>query len=118
MGIDDFVRTPFTQRMFVERVRAVLRCAGPEDAVVPKDGDVKILERRMLRIDPERHTCTWKNEQTTLTVTEFLVLQTPASPPGVVKSCNALMDAAYDDQVCVDDRAVDGHIKRSRKDFT
>ena len=68
-------------------------------------------------MDPERHTCTWKNEPVTLTVTEFLILQALAQRPGVVKSRNALMDAAYDDQVYVDDRTIDSHIKRLRKKF-
>ena len=79
--------------------------------------DPHMLERGMLRMDPERHTCTWKNEPVTLTVTEFLILQALASRPGVVKSRNALMDAAYDDQVYVDDRTIDSHIKRLRKKF-
>ena len=68
-------------------------------------------------MDPERHTCTWKGEPVTLTVTEFLILQALAQRPGVVKSRNALMDAAYDDQVYVDDRTIDSHIKRLRKKF-
>jgi hypothetical protein len=63
-------------------------------------------------MDPERHTCTWKGQPVTLTVTEFLILQALAQRPGVVKSRNALMDAAYDDQVYVDDRTIDSHIKR------
>jgi two-component system, OmpR family, response regulator ChvI len=66
-------------------------------------------------MDPERHACMWKNEQVTLTVTEFLILQALASRPGVVKSRNALMDAACDDQVYVDDRTIDSHVKRLRK---
>jgi two-component system, OmpR family, response regulator ChvI len=76
-----------------------------------------VLERGQLRMDPERHACTWKNEPVTLTVTEFLILQALASRPGVVKSRNALMDAAYDDQVYVDDRTIDSHVKRLRKKF-
>ena len=68
-------------------------------------------------MDPERHTCTWEGEPVTLTVTEFLILQALAQRPGVVKSRNALMDAAYDDQVYVDDRTIDSHIKRLRKKF-
>jgi two-component system response regulator ChvI len=104
----------------VERVKAVLRRASPKDpALTPKeiDGAAKVLERGLLRMDPERHTCTWKGEQVTLTVTEFLILQALATRPGVVKSRNALMDAAYDDQVYVDDRTIDSHIKRLRKKF-
>src|ERR1700720_3187655 len=117
MGADDFIRKPFSQRLLVERVKAVLRRASPKDATAPKEADTKVLERGLLRMDPERHTCTWKNEAVTLTVTEFLILQALASRPGVVKSRNALMDAAYDDQVYVDDRTIDSHIKRLRKKF-
>jgi two-component system response regulator ChvI len=118
MGADDFIRKPFSQRLLVERVKAVLRRGSPKDGSAPKEIDTaKVLERGLLRMDPERHTCTWKGEPVTLTVTEFLILQALASRPGVVKSRNALMDAAYDDQVYVDDRTIDSHIKRLRKKF-
>ena len=76
-----------------------------------------MLERGALVMDPERHTCTWHGDPVELTVTEFLMLQALAQRPGVVKSRNALMDAAYDDQVYVDDRTIDSHIKRLRKKF-
>jgi two-component system response regulator ChvI len=117
MGADDFIRKPFSQRLLVERVKAVLRRGTPKDGTVLKEADAKALERGPLRMDPERHTCTWNNEPVTLTVTEFLILQALATRPGVVKSRNALMDAAYDDQVYVDDRTIDSHIKRLRKKF-
>jgi two-component system response regulator ChvI len=117
MGADDFIRKPFSQRLLVERVKSVLRRATPKDGSAPKESDVKALERGSLRMDPERHTCTWKGEPVTLTVTEFLILQALAARSGVVKSRNALMDAAYDDQVYVDDRTIDSHIKRLRKKF-
>ncbi|MEP9355294.1 response regulator transcription factor [Xanthobacter sp. KR7-65] len=118
MGADDFIKKPFSQRLLVERVKAVLRRAGAKDGVAPREVDsAKVLERGNLRMDPERHTCTWKSEPVTLTVTEFLILQALAQRPGVVKSRNALMDAAYDDQVYVDDRTIDSHIKRLRKKF-
>jgi two-component system response regulator ChvI len=118
MGADDFIRKPFSQRLLVERVKAVLRRFTPKDAQATKEQlDAKALERGQLRMDPERHTCTWQGEPVTLTVTEFLILQALAVRPGVVKSRNALMDAAYDDQVYVDDRTIDSHIKRLRKKF-
>jgi two-component system, OmpR family, response regulator ChvI len=117
MGADDFIRKPFSQRLLVERVKSVLRRAIPKDGNAPKEIDIKTLERGQLRMDPERHTCTWKGEAVTLTVTEFLILQALAARSGVVKSRNALMDAAYDDQVYVDDRTIDSHIKRLRKKF-
>jgi two-component system, OmpR family, response regulator ChvI len=118
MGADDFIRKPFPHRLLAERVKAVLRRAGSKDSPVPKETDAaKVLERGELRMDPERHTCTWRNIPVTLTVTEFLILQALATRPGVFKSRNALMDAAYDDQVYVDDRTIDSHIKRLRKKF-
>jgi two-component system response regulator ChvI len=118
MGADDFIRKPFSQRLLVERVKAVLRRVSPKDGPATKETDaIKAIERGQLCMDPERHTCTWKGEPVTLTVTEFLILQALASRPGVVKSRNALMDAAYDDQVYVDDRTIDSHIKRLRKKF-
>ena len=100
MGADDFIRKPFSQRLLTERVKVVLRRSSPKDGSLPKEADSKVLERGQLRMDPERHTCTWKNAQVTLTVTEFLILQALASRPGVVKSRNALMDAAYDVSAC------------------
>ena len=117
MGADDFIRKPFSQRLLVERVKAVLRRGAPKDTTSQRETDAKALERGLLKMDPERHTCTWKDEPVTLTVTEFLILQALATRPGVVKSRNALMDAAYDDQVYVDDRTIDSHIKRLRKKF-
>jgi two-component system, OmpR family, response regulator ChvI len=117
MGADDFIRKPFSQRLLVERVKVLLRRAMPKDGAAPKEVTANVLERGQLRMDPERHTSTWKNEPVTLTVTEFLILKALATRPGVVKSRNALMDAAYDDQVYVDDRTIDSHIKRLRKKF-
>ena len=82
MGADDFIRKPFSQRLLVERVKAVLRRASPKDGTAPKEVDSKVLERGLLRMDPERHTCTWKNEPVTLTVTEFLILHALGEPAG------------------------------------
>jgi two-component system response regulator ChvI len=112
MGADDFVRKPFSRSLLLERIKAVLR----RHEFIPKEpGGTKALEHGHLRMDPERHTCTWNNEPVLLTVTEFLLLHALALRPGVFKSRNALMDAAYDDQVYVEDRTIDSHIKRLRK---
>ena len=117
MGADDFIKKPFSQRLLVERVRAVLRRAQPREAGVATQTGADALERGALVMDRERHTCTWKGAPVTLTVTEFLILYSLAQRAGVVKSRNSLMDAAYDDQVYVDDRTIDSHIKRLRKKF-
>lgn len=117
MGADDYIRKPFSQRLLVERVKVVLRRAQPREAATTETDSAKVLERGKLKLDSERHTCEWDGKQVTLTVTEFLILQSLAQRPGVVKSRDALMDAAYDDQVYVDDRTIDSHIKRLRKKF-
>ncbi|BCP55888.1 DNA-binding response regulator [Kaistia sp. 32K] len=119
MGADDFIKKPFSQRLLVERVKAVLRRFQPREAAVPNKvpDAARNLDRGALSMDQERHTCTWNGQPVTLTVTEFLILYALAQRPGVVKSRNALMDAAYDDQVYVDDRTIDSHIKRLRKKF-
>jgi len=94
IGADDFIRKPFSQRLLVERVKAVMRRIIAKDGCNTKEADAKIFERGMLRIDPERHVCTLKTEVWTLTVTEFLILQALASRPGVIRSRSALKDVA------------------------
>ncbi|MEM1372153.1 MAG: response regulator transcription factor [Pseudomonadota bacterium] len=117
MGADDYISKPFSQRLVVERVKAVLRRSGFKDGTVAPSEASQVLERGKLKLDPERHTCHWDGKSVTLTVTEFLILQALAGRPGVVKTRDALMDAAYNDQVYVDDRTIDSHIKRLRKKF-
>jgi len=112
MGADDFVHKPFSQRVLAERVKAVLKRATGTD----NSPDI-VIERGPLCMDTARHACTWKNAPVSLTATEFLILQAMVSRPGVIKSRAALMDAAYNEQMHVDDRAVDCHVKRLRKKF-
>ena len=121
-GADDYVRKPFSQRLLLERVRAVLRRAEGRGtmaaaAATATDAKKEALVRGKLALDPQRHECTWDGKPVRLTVTEFLILQALAQRPGFVKSRDSLMDAAYDDQVYVDDRTIDSHIKRLRKKF-
>ncbi len=117
MGADDYIRKPFSQRLLVERVRAVLRRARNSASDSEETDKTRVIERGKLVMDADRHSCTWDGKPVTLTVTEFLILQALAQRPGIVKSRDALMDAAYDDQVYVDDRTIDSHIKRLRKKF-
>ena len=117
-GADDYIRNPFSQRLLLERVRAVLRRAEAKTApLAPGEQKKEALVRGKLALDPQRHECTWDGKPVRLTVTEFLILQALAQRPGFVKSRDSLMDAAYDDQVYVDDRTIDSHIKRLRKKF-
>ncbi|MFZ3225147.1 MAG: response regulator transcription factor [Xanthobacteraceae bacterium] len=117
VGADDFIRKPFSQRLLLERVKVLLRRAASKDSNGSKMPIKNVLDRGELHVDPERHTCTWMGNSVALTVTEFLLLQALASRPGVVKSRNALMDAAYGADIHVDDRTIDSHIKRVRKKF-
>ncbi len=118
LGADDYIHKPFSQRLLIERVKAVLRRAQPEetDPQQPVVGS-KAIRRGKLTLDPARHDCLWDGRPVKLTVTEFLLLQALAQRPGFVKSRDSLMDAAYEDQVYVDDRTIDSHIKRMRKKF-
>ncbi len=116
MGADDYIRKPFSLRLLIERIRAVLRradlAAGGEAG--EGDGEPQIV-RGDLVLDPARHECSWRDAGVTLTVTEFLILKSLVSRPGHVRSRDQLMDAAYDDNIYVDDRTIDSHIKRIRK---
>ena len=116
MGADDYIRKPFSQRLLIERIRAVLR--RTEAAAKPAgedDGD--LLIRGELRLDPTRHECVWRGAEVQLTVTEFLLLQALVKHTGHVKSRDQLMDAAYGNNIYVDDRTIDSHIKRLRRKF-
>ncbi|MDO1559445.1 response regulator transcription factor [Brevundimonas sp. 2R-24] len=116
LGADDYIHKPFSQRLLIERVKAILRRAGLESEDPGETGG-KALRRGKLTLDPARHECMWDGRPVKLTVTEFLLLQALAQRPGFVKSRDNLMDAAYDDQVYVDDRTIDSHVKRMRKKF-
>jgi two-component system response regulator ChvI len=119
LGADDYITKPFSQRLLVARIRAILRRS---DLVRSQPGDSPgepsdPIVRGRLRLDPARHLVTWNDKPVSLTVTEFLILEALAARPGVVKSRNQLMDAAYTEDVFVDDRTIDSHIKRLRRKF-
>ena len=113
MGADDYITKPFSQKLLVERIRAVLR----RSSIIETNDPEKNLQRGQLTLDLDRHTCRWKEFDVRLTVTEFLLLHNLASRPGLVKSRDQLMDAAYGETIYVDDRTIDSHIKRMRRKF-
>jgi len=122
MGADDYIGKPFSQRLLIERIRAVLRRAASRKGLPPAEGEADpgpAIVRGRLRMDPARHRVNWGESvvDVALTVTEFLILEALAARPGFVKSRDQLMDAAYQDDVYVDDRTIDSHIKRLRKKF-
>ena len=118
MGADDYIAKPFSQRLLIARIRAILRRTEAAQPSGEEPGETApTLVRGRLSMDPARHRVTWNGDVVTLTVTEFLILETLAQRPGIVKTRNQLMDAAYQDDIYVDDRTIDSHIKRIRRKF-
>ncbi|MHA1152614.1 MAG: response regulator transcription factor [Alphaproteobacteria bacterium] len=117
LGADDYITKPFSQRLLLERIRALLRREQAALQEAGPEGTEKPITRGELMLDPLRHLCTWQGTAINLTVTEFLILKALAQRPGHVKNRDQLMDAAYGDSVYVDDRTIDSHIKRLRKKF-
>ena len=122
MGADDYISKPFSQRLLIARIRSLLRrqdlARGTGTAAAESgEADAPLIERGRLVMDPARHKVLWDDKDVTLTVTEFLILEALAQRPGVVKSRNQLLDIAYQDDVYVDDRTIDSHIKRIRRKF-
>lgn len=119
MGADDFIKKPFSQRLLIARVKAILRRASVTRATAEESGEPEPepIVRGKLEMDPARHQVTWDAQPVTLTVTEFLILEALAQRPGVVRTRDQLMDVAYQDDVYVDDRTIDSHIKRLRRKF-
>jgi two-component system, OmpR family, response regulator ChvI len=116
MGADDYIKKPFSQRLLIERIRALIR-RGELARERESDEAEPTVQRGELVLDPARHLCTWSGKHVELTVTEFLILKSLALRPGHVKSRDQLMDAAYGEHIYVDDRTIDSHIKRLRKKF-
>ena len=114
LGADDYITKPFSQRLLLARIQAVLRRASVAETT---DLSEKAIHQGPLMLDPDRHLVTWKEQDVKLTVTEFLLLHSLAARPGHVKNRDQLMDSAYGESVFLDDRTIDSHIKRLRRKF-
>ena len=117
MGADDYIKKPFSQRLLIERIKALLRRRELDENANNGDDKNNAIFRDNLMMDQSRHECTWKGDPLNLTVTEFLVLKSLAYRPGLVKNRDQLIDTAYGENIYVDDRTIDSHIKRLRKKF-
>lgn len=115
MGADDYITKPFSQRLLIERIRALLRRKSLTEKPAKAEED-KIV-RDSMTLDEARHLCTWKGQPVNLTVTEYLLVKALAIRPGHVKNRDQLIDMAYGENIYVDDRTIDSHIKRIRKKF-
>lgn len=116
MGADDYITKPFSQRLLIERIRALLRRQELQTTKEETKSSEKVV-RGDLTLDDARHLCTWKNQPVNLTVTEYLLVKALAQRPGHVKNRDQLIDLAYGENIYVDDRTIDSHIKRVRKKF-
>ena len=116
MGADDYITKPFSQKLLIERVKTILRRSSAENSSNLSDKDI-LIERGDLLLNIDRHECQWKDERIKLTVTEFLILENLVNRPGYVKNRDQLMSAAYTEDIYVDDRTIDSHIKRIRRKF-
>jgi two-component system, OmpR family, response regulator ChvI len=123
MGADDYIAKPFSQRLLLARIRTILRryeLTSRQAASTATGADTvvaEVMDRGRLQIDPDRHQVTWDDKPVSLTVTELLLLIALAERPGIVKNRNQLLDIAYQDDVYVDDRTIDSHVKRIRRKF-
>jgi two-component system, OmpR family, response regulator ChvI len=120
-GADDYIAKPFSQALLIARIRAILRrvefSRSDADPAGDNESGGEPIVRGRLSMDPQRHRVHWDGLEVALTVTEFLILEALAARPDVVKSRNQLLDVAYHDEVYVDDRTIDSHIKRIRRKF-
>ncbi|MCD8562820.1 MAG: response regulator transcription factor [Alphaproteobacteria bacterium] len=126
LGADDYVTKPFSQRLLLERIRAVLRRHHPEPLSPAQNSSAPATAQKPetqngLTLDDARHLCLWQGNPVNLTVTEYLLIKALSSPPGHVKSREELAQAAFGDDMSAngagDARAIDSHIKRLRKKF-
>ena len=110
LGADDYLGKPFNPRELLARIRSILRRVGPR---IPPSRRVLIFPR--LTIDPDRREVRVSGKRVELTSTEFDLLFTLASSPGVVLSRETLMTRARGARFEAFDRSVDVHISRIRQ---
>lgn len=110
LGADDYIPKPFSPRVLLARIRAVLRRSQIDDA--DHQGPIRIHE---IVIHPGRHEVTIAGESVLLTPTEFRVLQFLAARPGWVFTRSQIADAVHGEENVVTDRSVDVQIVGLRK---
>ena len=116
LGGDDYVTKPFSPRELTARVRAILR-RGKGETPDPVAASEHRIEHGRLRLDLDRYTAFWQDQEVVLTLTEFGILRTLLGHPGKVFNRDQLMDGSYQDYRVVSDRTIDSHVRRVRAKF-
>ncbi|MEW6131652.1 MAG: phosphate regulon transcriptional regulator PhoB [Pseudomonadota bacterium] len=106
-GADDYITKPFSPRELVSRIRAVLRRRAPQMTEEP-------VEISGLRLDPLSHRVTGSGKALDLGPTEFRLLHFFMTHPERVYTRSQLLDQVWGDDVFVEERTVDVHIRRLR----
>lgn len=111
LGADDYITKPYSIRELIARVHVILRRYKKNESTLQKN----ILRHGNILLDKDNYTATLNGNNLNLTVTEYRLLETFAENPKVVFTREQLISKAYPDDVYLNDRAVDCHIKRLRK---
>ena len=114
LGADDYVTKPYSSRELVARVKAVLR-RGTES--VGNSGDARILEVGQLKLDIDRHSITFNQENISLPLKEFELLEFLMRNAGRVLTRDQLIDRIWGSDYVGDTKTLDVHIKRLRSKF-
>ena len=118
LGADDYVKKSgsWSHDVLVERIKALLRRS---DGSMDNNLENKVIIRGSLKLDLSKKECLWKEKALPerLTSTDFQIVFERVNHIGVVKSRNQLMDKAYKEDIYVDDRTIDSHVKRIRRKF-
>lgn len=109
IGADDYITKPFSPRVVVARVRALLRRASGESL-----SEKVIYRSGSLELNPETHIVTRKNERIDLTPSEFTLLQTFLARPGRVFTRMELLDIVQGEAYAAYERTIDVHVKNLR----